>query len=94
MQGPDQALGLSYGSLYGSFRKLGVPYFGVLNKRILLFRGSILGSPIFGNPMGLRDQGVSESGCGARAMKGSAIGAPGLGRLMKVSWAWVLDIRA
>ena len=33
--------------LYGSFRKLGLPYFGVLRIRILLFR--VLGSPIFGN---------------------------------------------
>ena len=27
-----------------------VPYFGVLIIRILLFKGTILGSPIFGNP--------------------------------------------
>ena len=30
------------GSLYGSFRKLGVPYFGVRIKRILLLYGSTL----------------------------------------------------
>ena len=36
--------------LSGSFRKLGVPYFGVHIIRILLFRGTILGSPIFGKP--------------------------------------------
>ena len=36
--------------LYGSFRKFGVPYFGVLIIRILLFGGATLGSPIFGNP--------------------------------------------
>ena len=35
----------------GSFRKWGVPYFGVLIIRILLFKGTILGSPIFGNPL-------------------------------------------
>ena len=35
--------------IYGSFRKLGVPYYGVII-RILLFRViTILGSPIFGN---------------------------------------------
>ena len=33
----------------GSFRKLGVPYFGILIVRILLFRGTVLGSPIFRN---------------------------------------------
>ena len=36
-------------SAYGSFRKLGVPYFGVLIKRILLFRVRNKGPPIFGN---------------------------------------------
>ena len=30
---------------HGSFRKLGVPYLGVLIIRILLFRGTIFGSP-------------------------------------------------
>ena len=35
--------------LYGSFRKLGVPYLGVLIIRTLLFRVLFLGSPIFGN---------------------------------------------
>ena len=34
---------------YGSFRKLGVPYFGVLVVRIPTIYGTILGSPIFGN---------------------------------------------
>ena len=35
--------------LYGSFRRLGVPYFGVLIVRILLFRVLYLRPPIFGN---------------------------------------------
>ena len=39
--------------IYGSFPNLGVPYFGVLIVRILLFRvlyqGTRFGSPIFGN---------------------------------------------
>ena len=34
---------------YGSFRKLGVPYLGVLILRILLFRVLDWGPPIFGN---------------------------------------------
>ena len=38
-----------FGSEKGSFRKLGVPYFGVLIIRILLFRVLYQGSPIFGN---------------------------------------------
>ena len=33
---------------YGSFRKFGVPYLGVLIIRLLLFRVTILGSPIVG----------------------------------------------
>ena len=33
---------------YGSFRKLGVPYFGVLIIRIPTISGTILGSPILG----------------------------------------------
>ena len=37
------------GLRFGSFRNLGVPYFGVLILRILLFRVLFLGSPIFGN---------------------------------------------
>ena len=36
----------------GSFRKLGVPYFGVLIRRILVIQGTIVGSPIFGNSAG------------------------------------------
>ena len=35
--------------LYGSFRKLGGTLFGVLIIWILLFKGTILGSPIIGN---------------------------------------------
>ena len=36
---------------YGEIPKLwGVPYFGALIIGILLFRGTLLGSPIFGNP--------------------------------------------
>ena len=31
------------------FPEIRVPYFGVLITRILLFEGTILGSPIFGN---------------------------------------------
>ena len=38
-------------NFFGSFRKLGVPYFGVLIIRILLFRVLYLGSPIFGNSL-------------------------------------------
>ena len=33
---------------YGSFRKRGVPHFGVLIIGLLLFWGTLLGSPIFG----------------------------------------------
>ena len=40
--------GVDKHTAYGSFRKLGVPYFGVLIIRILLFK-VLLGSPIFGN---------------------------------------------
>ena len=36
--------------LYGSFRKLGVPYFGVLKKQDPAIWVTILGSPVFGNP--------------------------------------------
>ena len=37
---------------YGSFRKLGVPYFGVLIIRILLFRViTLLGSPFSETPI-------------------------------------------
>ena len=32
------------------FPKIRVPYFGVLTIRILLFKGTILGCPVFGNP--------------------------------------------
>ena len=36
---PDQETsGLYWGSTYGSFRQLGIPYFGVLIMRILLLR--------------------------------------------------------
>ena len=35
--------------VFWEFRKLGVPYFGILIIRILLFRGTVFGSPIFGN---------------------------------------------
>ena len=45
-----RALGLGIDDRYGSFRKLGVPYLAVLIVRILLFRATTLGFPIFGNP--------------------------------------------
>ena len=35
---------------YGSFRKSGVPYFGVLYNKDPTIWGTILGSPVFGNP--------------------------------------------
>ena len=35
--------------VYGSFRKLGVPYFGVLIYKDPSFLGILLGSPICGN---------------------------------------------
>ena len=48
-QPPLQSLNLA--RAYGSFRKLGVPYSGVLILRILLFWGTILGSPISETPI-------------------------------------------
>ena len=50
---------------YGRFRKLGVPYFGVLRIRILLFRVPYLGplfseTPIWSWPSGLRKDHRSE----------------------------------
>ena len=47
-------------TLFGSYRKLGVPYFGVLIVRILLFRGAVLGSPRFGNPIWSTAQELSD----------------------------------
>ena len=38
------------GSPPGTFRKLGVPYFGVLIKKDPAFQGTLLRSPIFGHP--------------------------------------------
>ena len=43
-------------------RKLGVPYFGVLIIRILLIKGTRLGSPIFGNSQKASMVGIALGG--------------------------------
>ena len=55
--------GKGYGLLHpnpeaGSFRKLGVPSLGFLIIRILLKKGTIFGSPIFGNSLIVNAEGI------------------------------------